>query len=80
MTTTRGLFHHVVAYGNFGQVVRKKYLVVIDGRICGGVREIASVVGPLCTPFNVLADLMELAHAEAILSSSSGPAPAVVSV
>jgi diaminopimelate decarboxylase len=55
-------------------------LVVIDSRVCGGVREVASVVGSPCTPFNVLADLMELAHAEAILAPSSGPAPAVVSV
>jgi diaminopimelate decarboxylase len=80
MTTTRGLFHHVVASGNLDQVVRNNYLKVIDSRVRGGVREVASVVGSPCTPFNVLADLMELAHAEAILASSSRPTPAVVPV
>ena len=59
-----GMHHHLPASGNFGQVVRKNYPVVIGNRVHGGEREIASVVGPLCTPLDVLADSMELARAE----------------
>ncbi len=64
LVTDGGLHHHLAASGNFGQVVRKNYPVVIGNRVRGGVREIASVVGPLCTPLDVLADRMELARAE----------------
>jgi diaminopimelate decarboxylase len=59
-----GLHHHLAASGNFGQVLRKNYPVVIGNRIQGTEREIASVVGPLCTPLDLLADRMDLARAE----------------
>jgi diaminopimelate decarboxylase len=58
-----GLHHHLAASGNFGQVVRKNYPVAIGTRMSGGRREVASVVGPLCTPLDLLADRMELAEA-----------------
>lgn len=64
LVTDGGLHHHLAASGNFGQVVRKNYPVVIGNRVQGEKREIASVVGPLCTPLDLLADRMELAHAE----------------
>jgi diaminopimelate decarboxylase len=63
LVTDGGLHHHLAASGNFGQVLRKNYPVVIGNRICGERREIASVVGPLCTPLDLLADKMELAEA-----------------
>lgn len=59
-----GLHHHLAASGNFGQVIRKNYPVVIGNRVRGTERETASVVGPLCTPLDLLADRMELARAE----------------
>jgi diaminopimelate decarboxylase len=59
-----GLHHHLAASGNFGQVIRKNYPVVVGNRVVGSRREIASVVGPLCTPLDLLADRMELAQAE----------------
>ena len=59
-----GLHHHLSASGNFGQVVRKNYPVAIGNRIDSGTREVASVVGPLCTPLDLLADRMELAVAQ----------------
>ena len=59
-----GLHHHLAASGNFGQVLRKNYPVVVANKIRGATREIASVVGPLCTPLDVLADRMDLAAAE----------------
>ena len=58
-----GLHHHLAASGNFGQVLRKNYPVVIGNRVHDGPREVASVVGPLCTPLDLLADRMTLAVA-----------------
>jgi diaminopimelate decarboxylase len=59
-----GLHHHLAASGNFGQVIRKNYPVLIGNRVKGSERESASVVGPLCTPLDLLADRMNLARAE----------------
>lgn len=59
-----GLNHHLSASGNFGQVVRKNYPVAIGNRMNAERTEIASVVGPLCTPLDILADRMTLAIAE----------------
>jgi len=59
-----GLHHHLAASGNFGQVIRKNYPVLIGNRVQGAEREIASVVGPLCTPLDLLADRMDFARAE----------------
>ncbi len=60
-----GLNHHLSASGNFGQVVRKNYPVTVGHRAQeeDGV-EMASVVGPLCTPLDLLADRMELPTAQ----------------
>ncbi|MEW5781504.1 MAG: pyridoxal-dependent decarboxylase, exosortase A system-associated [Pseudomonadota bacterium] len=59
-----GLNHHLSASGNFGQVIRKNYPVAIGNKMDATEKEIASVVGPLCTPLDLLADRMELARAE----------------
>ncbi|MER2518251.1 MAG: pyridoxal-dependent decarboxylase, exosortase A system-associated [Candidatus Accumulibacter phosphatis] len=59
-----GLHHHLSASGNFGQVIRKNYPVAIGNRMASSERETVSVVGPLCTPLDLLADRMELATAE----------------
>jgi diaminopimelate decarboxylase len=59
-----GLHHHLSASGNFGQVIRKNYPVEIGNRAGSSRRELASVVGPLCTPLDLLADRMDLAEAE----------------
>ena len=58
-----GLHHHLAASGNFGQVLRKNYPVSIANRAGAAERETASVVGPLCTPLDLLADRMALAPA-----------------
>jgi diaminopimelate decarboxylase len=64
LITDGGLHHHLAASGNFGQVIRKNYPVVVGNKVMGHEREIASVVGPLCTPLDLLADNMELAKAD----------------
>lgn len=60
-----GLHHHLSASGNFGQVLRKNYPASVEPQ---GRRETAteaaSVVGPLCTPLDLLADRMEMARGE----------------
>lgn len=64
LVTDGGLHHHLAASGNFGQVIRKNYPVAIGNRVHGSGREQVSVVGPLCTPLDLLADQMELARAD----------------
>ncbi len=64
LVTDGGLHHHLAASGNFGQVIRKNYPVVIANKMNSSDIESASVVGPLCTPLDLLADKMELAQAE----------------
>ena len=59
-----GLNHHLSASGNFGQVIRKNYPVAIGNRMNQAEKEIVSVVGPLCTPLDLLAERMELPIAE----------------
>jgi diaminopimelate decarboxylase len=60
LVTDGGLNHHLSASGNFGQVVRKNYPVTICTAAGGSECEVASVVGPLCTPLDLLADRMPL--------------------
>jgi len=64
LVTDGGLHHHLAASGNFGQVLRKNYPVCVGNRVAGSARETASVVGPLCTPLDLLADRMDLAEAQ----------------
>lgn len=64
LVTNGGLHHHLAASGNFGQVLRKNYPVLVANRVRGAQREVVSVVGPLCTPLDLLADRMEMARAQ----------------
>ena len=64
LVTDGGLHHHLAASGNFGQVIRKNYPVLIANRVGQKPTATASVVGPLCTPLDLLADRMELSAAE----------------
>lgn len=64
LVTDGGLHHQLAASGNFGQVIRKNYPVVIGNKMGSLETEVASVVGPLCTPLDLLGDKMELARAE----------------
>jgi diaminopimelate decarboxylase len=64
LVTDGGLHHHLAASGNFGQVIRKNYPLVIGNRVQGSSREVVSVVGPLCTPLDLLGERIELAWAD----------------
>ena len=65
LVTDGGLHHHLAASGNFGQVIRKNYPVAVGTRMGATEQEACSVVGPLCTPLDLLADRMALAVAQA---------------
>ena len=54
--TNGGLHHHLAASGNFGQVIRKNYPVCIGNRVTGDPLTPVNVVGPLCTPLDILGD------------------------
>lgn len=64
LITDGGMNHHLAASGNLGQVIRKNYPVVIATKMYPDVKEVTSITGPLCTPLDLLADRMELAHAD----------------
>ena len=64
LVTDGGLHQHLAASGNFGQVIRKNYPVAVGNRMRNRARETVSVVGPLCTPLDLLADTMEMSRAD----------------
>ena len=64
LITDGGLHHHLAASGNFGQIIRKNYPVAIANKMDSEVLETVNIVGPLCTPLDILANKMELPQAE----------------
>jgi diaminopimelate decarboxylase len=60
LVTDGGLHHHLAASGNFGQVIRRNYPVVAPARMAASERETAHVVGPLCTPLDLLGSAVDL--------------------
>lgn len=59
-----GLHHHLANSGNFGQVIRKNYPVAIGNRLSSDTTEQVTIVGPLCTPLDILADKVSLPVAD----------------
>lgn len=59
-----GLHHQLAASGNFGTVVRRNYPIAVAHRMADEPSETVSVVGPLCTPLDRLADRVALPVAE----------------
>lgn len=64
LITNGGLHHHLAASGNFGQVIRKNYPLCLGNRVSGDVLEVVNVVGPLCTPLDLLGNKVTLPPAE----------------
>jgi len=54
------LHHQLAASGNFGQVIRRNYPLAIGNKFDSKPTELASVVGCLCTPLDLLGDRCEL--------------------
>ena len=59
-----GMNHHLANSGNLGQVIRRNYPVVVANRIGQPAAMTATVVGPLCTPLDVVAADVELPMVE----------------
>jgi diaminopimelate decarboxylase len=59
-----GLHHQLAASGNFGQVIRRNYPIVIGNRLDEEAAETATVVGKLCTPLDLLGDRVALPLAD----------------
>ena len=64
LITDGGLHHHLSNSGNFGQVIRKNYPIVISTQKHTQETENVMIVGPLCTPLDIVANKMELPKAE----------------
>jgi diaminopimelate decarboxylase len=60
LVTDGGLHHHLSASGNFGQVIRKNYPLEVGNRMGEAATANCSVVGPLCTPLDLLGDRVAL--------------------
>ena len=63
LITDGGLHHHLAASGNFGQVIRRNYPLAVGNRMGEGRKEVANVVGPLCTPLDLLGAKVEIPRA-----------------
>ncbi len=64
LVTNGGMHHHLAASGNFGQVIRKNYPVLVGNRVFSEITDVVNVVGPLCTPLDIIASKMELPYCE----------------
>ncbi|MBK1665174.1 pyridoxal-dependent decarboxylase, exosortase A system-associated [Rhodospirillum rubrum] len=60
LVTDGGLHHNQAATGNFGQVVRRPYPLVIATRMGEPVSERATITGCLCTPLDVFAEALAI--------------------
>ena len=60
LMTNGGLHHHLSNSGNFGQVIRKNYPVVLANQLSSEQMETVEIVGPLCTPLDIVSAKMKL--------------------
>ena len=72
LVTDGGMNHQLAASGNLGTVVKRNYPVAIPSAAPDAMTETVSVVGPLCTPLDRLADRVTLPG-----RASGGPCGAV---
>ena len=59
-----GMHHHLAASGNLGQTIKRNYPVAIATKLNDRATETVDVVGPLCTPLDILARGATLPRAE----------------
>jgi diaminopimelate decarboxylase len=59
-----GMHHHLAASGNLGQVIKRNFPVAILNEVKAAEREKVDLVGPLCTPLDVLARGVDLPKAK----------------
>lgn len=59
-----GMNHHLAASGNLGQVIKRNFPVAVLNKMGSKLTEVVDIVGPLCTPLDVLAREAQLPVAE----------------
>ena len=59
-----GMHHHLAASGNLGQTIKRNYPIAVLNKLNISLKEKVDVVGPLCTPLDVLGRAVELPKAE----------------
>ncbi|MBT8363749.1 MAG: diaminopimelate decarboxylase [Deltaproteobacteria bacterium] len=59
-----GMHHHLAASGNLGQTIKRNYPIAVLNRLNTAPEEKVDVVGPLCTPLDVLGRAVVLPKAE----------------
>jgi diaminopimelate decarboxylase len=64
LITDGGMHHHLAASGNLGQVMKRNFPVALLNKVEASPIETVDVVGPLCTPLDVLARNVLLPAAE----------------
>lgn len=60
-----GMNHHLAASGNLGQTIKRNYPIAIVNKLGEPARQNADVVGPLCTPLDVLGRSVSLPEVNA---------------
>jgi len=58
-----GMHHHLAASGNLGQTIKRNYPVGVLNKLDQPADELVEVVGPLCTPLDVIARSVNLPQA-----------------
>jgi diaminopimelate decarboxylase len=64
LVTNGGMHHHLAASGNLGQTIRRNYPIVVASKVFGEPKERVTIVGPLCTPLDVIGHDVTLPVAE----------------
>lgn len=59
-----GMHHHLANSGNFGQVIRRNYPIVVGNKLGLPPAEAVTLVGPLCTPLDVVGRKVNLPKLE----------------
>jgi len=59
-----GMNHHLAASGNLGQTIKRNYPIGLLNKLSAPAEETVDVVGPLCTPLDVLGRGVNLPRAE----------------
>ncbi len=75
LITDGGMNHHLAASGNFGQVLRKNFPIIVGTNVSSSECEQVDVVGPLCTPLDLLGskiDLPKSSEGDLIVFMNSG--------
>jgi diaminopimelate decarboxylase len=55
-----GMHHHLAASGNLGQTIKRNFPVAVINKLDLPRSEVADIVGPLCTPLDMLARNIDL--------------------